>query len=199
MRPGVNLASVVALLVTLFAAPTWAVNRCTGPDGAVVFQDAPCAGKGEALNVRPASGHANAASLQAAERSKREVAGIEHSSKVNQAITRGEPLVGMTRAELDQAMGAPTKVNADNYQGRRKDQIIYERRGQTWYVYTDDGMVTSIQNRPESSLAAAGPGVNCPTPLEIRAMETSASSIRLSEAERVERLKQIGEARKCGR
>ena len=40
------------------AAPAWAVNKCTGPDGKTVFQDAPCAGKGEKIEVRPASGFA---------------------------------------------------------------------------------------------------------------------------------------------
>lgn len=42
----------------LHCTSAWAVNKCTGPDGAVVFQDAPCAGKGETLTVKPASGAA---------------------------------------------------------------------------------------------------------------------------------------------
>lgn len=48
----------IALLAIacLAASPAWAINKCTGADGKVVFQDAPCAGKGETLNVRPASG-----------------------------------------------------------------------------------------------------------------------------------------------
>lgn len=41
----------------LAASPAWAINKCTGADGKLVFQDAPCAGKGEAIDVRPASGH----------------------------------------------------------------------------------------------------------------------------------------------
>ena len=37
------------------AAPAWAVNKCTGTDGKVSFQDAPCAeGAGEKVDVRPA-------------------------------------------------------------------------------------------------------------------------------------------------
>lgn len=44
------LAALVA------AAPAWAINKCTGADGKVVFQDAPCTGKGESVTVRPASG-----------------------------------------------------------------------------------------------------------------------------------------------
>ena len=35
-------------------APAWAVNKCTGTDGRVSFQDAPCAGQGEKIDVRPA-------------------------------------------------------------------------------------------------------------------------------------------------
>jgi hypothetical protein len=127
-----------------------------------------------------------------------EIAGIEWRSQVNAAIARGEPLVGMTRAELDRAMGAPTKVNADNYGGRLKDQIIYDRPRQSWYVYTEDGIVTSIQHRPGVTQTTRA-GVACPSPMEIRSMETSASSITLSEEERVQRRKEIAEARRCGR
>jgi hypothetical protein len=79
------------LLAAIFsAAPTWAVNKCTDADGTVVFQDAPCAGKGETLTVRPGSGHANASSAASAARAKAEIAGIEWRSKVDAAIARGE-------------------------------------------------------------------------------------------------------------
>ncbi len=50
-----KLSIAVALLATL-SGPTWAINKCTGPDGKMVYQDAACAGKGEKINVRPASG-----------------------------------------------------------------------------------------------------------------------------------------------
>lgn len=57
---------LIALSVGVLAltGPAWAVNKCTGPDGKTVFQDAPCAGKGEKIEVRPASG--STASLPAA-------------------------------------------------------------------------------------------------------------------------------------
>lgn len=53
-----KIKPVLFAAALLMAAPAWAVNKCTGADGKAVFQDAPCAGKGEALDVRPASGHA---------------------------------------------------------------------------------------------------------------------------------------------
>lgn len=45
---------------------SWAVNKCKGPDGKIVFQDRPCEGQGEALVVRPASGAAPPATAPSA-------------------------------------------------------------------------------------------------------------------------------------
>lgn len=182
-----------------FSAPAWAVNKCTGPDGAVVFQDAPCAGKGETLTVRPASGAASATSAaDSAAKTKAELASVNRRADIRGAIERREPMIGMTEAELLQAMGQPDRANLANYNGTPHNQLIFERGSRTLYVYTDGGVVKAIQNG-ESIGGEKRAAVLCPSPMEIRAMETSASSIRLSEAERVERLKQIGEARKCGR
>lgn len=54
-------AGVVCVVV---CAPLhgWAINKCTGPDGKVSFQDLPCPGKGGAVDVKPASGRAPAPS-----------------------------------------------------------------------------------------------------------------------------------------
>lgn len=59
-------AAGCALALALLAPPAWAVNKCTGADGRVTFQDAPCAGRGEALDIRPASGMAPPARAQTA-------------------------------------------------------------------------------------------------------------------------------------
>lgn len=48
--------SIAAALLVALCAPAWAINKCTGPDGKVAYQDAPCAGKGETVEVRPSSG-----------------------------------------------------------------------------------------------------------------------------------------------
>lgn len=50
------VAGVVSALLWLLPGDAKAVNKCTGTDGAVVFQDAPCSGRGESLVVKPASG-----------------------------------------------------------------------------------------------------------------------------------------------
>lgn len=53
IKPAIFMTAVL-----FSAAPVWAINKCTGPDGKAVFQDAPCAGKGEQIVVKPASGNA---------------------------------------------------------------------------------------------------------------------------------------------
>ena len=191
---------VIGLLLAVACTQAAAVNKCTGPDGKVVFQDAPCEGKGETVKVWSSgpsspSGSGPDDALQRARR-QAEIDGIHQRADIRAAIERGEPMVGMTRSQLEQALGAPDLVNADNDGGVVREQIIFERPGQAWYVYTENGVVTSIQNRPSVHRTRAG---RCPTPQEIRAMETSASSITLSERERMERLRQIGEARRCSR
>jgi hypothetical protein len=50
------IAAALIALASFATAPAWAVNKCTGADGKVQFQDAPCMGKGEVLVVKPASG-----------------------------------------------------------------------------------------------------------------------------------------------
>jgi Domain of unknown function (DUF4124) len=47
-----------ALVLVLFCGPALAINKCTGADGRTVFQDTPCQGKGEILDVKPAAGRA---------------------------------------------------------------------------------------------------------------------------------------------
>lgn len=69
-------------------------------------------------------------------------------------------MVGMTPAELRQAMGQPDKVNAAQYGERAQDQLVYYRPGQTIYVYTKEGEVTSFQNAAGSPVEARK---SCPT------------------------------------
>lgn len=52
------LAGLAALLL---ATPAWAVNKCTGPDGKVAFQDAPCASTAKAEAVKIYGGNTVAA------------------------------------------------------------------------------------------------------------------------------------------
>lgn len=59
-------ASLAVAALLLAAAPAWAINKCKGMDGKVSFQDAPCSGQGEKIEVKPASGTAVRAPLPVA-------------------------------------------------------------------------------------------------------------------------------------
>lgn len=54
------VASAACCALTLSTGSAWAVNKCTGADGRVTFQDAPCTGQGERIVVKPATGDAPA-------------------------------------------------------------------------------------------------------------------------------------------
>lgn len=60
----INKPALFATAMLLIITPALAINKCAGADGKMVFQDAPCAGKGEKIEVRPASGNAPAALAQ---------------------------------------------------------------------------------------------------------------------------------------
>lgn len=192
--------SAVIVFVALSAnlKEAQAVNKCIGADGKVTFQDAPCAGNGEKMDVRPGSGHLAPA---AAGEAQRRLEKLKSDNLMSEAIRTRKPLVGMTAAQLQEAMGAPTKVNADNYNGAQREQQIYERPQETWFVYTRSGLVESIQHRPgipvfNPSARTTGP---CPAQPDIRNAITSASSMMLSDAERVERWKSITAMQACGK
>lgn len=190
---------VLAFFVVLKEA--WAVNKCTGPDGKVSFQDAPCTdGKAEALRIRPASGAAASNGVATADAQAR-LAKMKQDNELAQAIRTHTPLVGMTLAQLQDAMGLPTKVNADNYNGTQREQVIYERPNETWLVYTRSGVVESIQHRPRAAFGnrPARNTASCPTQHEIKNAMTSASSMTLLDGERVERWKAIKAMQECGR
>lgn len=189
------LGAVVAGL--LMCSPAWAVNKCTDAAGKVSFQDAPCAGKGETLTVRPSGGAVPPATTDAASMAAAEIAAMNRRADIRAAIERREPMVGMTTAELQEAMGQPNRSNLANYNGAQHNQLIYERGARTYYVYTDGGYVKSVQDA-EAAGGARRSATRCLSSTEIRALETSASSITLGDAERAERLRQISAAKRCG-
>jgi hypothetical protein len=52
-----RLTFTLTTALLLSAAPAWAINKCSGPGGKVVSQDAPCAGQGGEIMVKPATGN----------------------------------------------------------------------------------------------------------------------------------------------
>jgi hypothetical protein len=57
----------------------------------------------------------------------------------------GYPIVGMSVADLDRALGALHGVNTSDYCRSIEEQRTYRRGARIWYVYTHAGVVTAIQ------------------------------------------------------
>ena len=108
-------------------------------------------------------------------------------------------MVGMTRRELDQAMGTSDKINAAQYGASYQDQLIYNRDGRTLYVYTKDGVVSSIQNTDSAPVVAAPLQKPCPSPSEIRDIEIEISKIMNRDNHELQTLlhKRLLDARTC--
>lgn len=183
-------SAAVCVVLCVLGSPALAVNKCVSADGRTVFQDAPCsAGRGEKVNIRPAMGSSAGGARPANEKLQAEIEAINRRAEIRAAIERREPMVGMTREELQQALGSPHRANLADYNGVPHDQLIYERGGRTLYVYVNGNVVRSIQNT-ESFNARQRPS-NCPTPLEFRNLETGANTITISEEARNRRLSEI--------
>jgi hypothetical protein len=148
--------AAIALTLMPWVAVAQQVYKCPGPNGQTVFQQAPCAGgKGEAVVVRETNvidTSADGAGLQGSR--------LLRDAKVRAAIERRQLMTGMTTAEMQQVMGGAQVVNSDYFNGSVRQQHVYRwADGSTRYVYTQNGIVTGLQERP--GIPSANPGRSC--------------------------------------
>lgn len=113
-------------LTCLAVSPAWAINKCTQPDGSVAFQDAPCAGKGVELTVRPSSGAARVAPASSdgtqpqtnAERIEGQIAASQKERRLRELTQREVP---GAEAAIQQHL-----ANCEAEQARiQRDQFAY--------------------------------------------------------------------------
>lgn len=164
--------TMIAVIFMTLTSSAWAINKCTGPDGAVVFQDAPCAGKGEALNVRPASGSAKgqppAAAGEAprqsnAQRMEEQVAASQKERRLRELVQREVP-------------GAEMAIYAHTKACKEEQARLEQAKG--YYVQNLYGKTDAAQRAAEQAAAAA----RCDTKdreLRERFAETKAECIKL--------------------
>lgn len=109
----------------------WAVNKCTGPDGKVSYQEAPCT------------------SSSVGEQIKLQTGPVANSEDVtfNNAISVGRVMIGMSEAQVRRSWGSPTKINSSVGTYGKHEQWVFDRGGfRAQYVYLQNGVVTSIQS-----------------------------------------------------
>lgn len=119
------------IIAAMLAAGTaHAQFKCTGQDGSVSFQDAPCAQAAKAERL----------ALPAAAPS------VQRPAHILAAIARKQIVPGMTRAELDRVMGGdPDRFTRSMSAEMVRYQLVYSSPRRTLYVYTEDGIVVSTQ------------------------------------------------------
>jgi hypothetical protein len=152
----------IALVVSQGAQAQY---KCKQADGKIAYQQSPCAegASAQKLDLTPSSGPATTSGERQSDWS---------------AIARGEPKVGMTVKDLEQALGKPSRVNLAQYGPNTDDQLIYYRGNRTLYVYVRNGVVASIQNTEGGEIKVDSPSPKpCLTPQQIRELEFEASRI----------------------
>lgn len=193
----ISIATAPIALASL-CSPAWAIHKCTGPNGGVTFQDAPCVGQGKSLDQPPSA----SPGLMTPDEAKESIDKLKREAEIAEAIRLHRPAPGMAMTQLRDAMGRPTGMHSTEVEGKQREQLIFEQAGGTWYVYPFEGVVKSVHYQAGGSAGTApshAPRQDCPSEQDIRNAETSASSITLSNAERVERQRRIRAMRNCGR
>ncbi|MCC9595197.1 DUF4124 domain-containing protein [Rubrivivax sp. JA1055] len=176
-----SIAAVVALLAGAASAQT--VYRCDGPGGRPVFQQHPCTAGGRTVDATPANSP------------------MAPDPDVARQLARDRSGV-MTEDEMFKRYGPPALTNTDRFGNSVSRQHVYRYAdGSSRYVYTRDGIVVGLQERPAAGPGGAvgGGGEPCYSEQQIRAERVSASSITLSERQRQERERRISEMERCRR
>lgn len=198
MRYAINLGLGLAIIAG--SANAYAqVYKCTGSGGKIQMQQVPCLDSGEKMNVRPASGAAppDSSNKAASPATTTLIKDANARVAIRTAINENRPLMGMILGELDQALGLPQSINTTTYATGSTQQRVYYFKDVTWYVYVKAGLVTSFQSTL-GGLGATSNNQPCPSAFEIRSVETSASSITLSENQRLQYARQLTAMRSCG-
>jgi len=159
-----------ALLVALLApVAAFAQFKCVQADGKISFQQMPCEGGGSSQRL----------GVDGRGQTPPPAAGGNHWA----AIARGVPEVGMTRKELDSAVGRPDKSTVGQNGGDSEDVLTYNKADKTYDVSLRNGVVTSVYARdPDTAqattAAASAPKRACMSPAAIRDLEFEASKIQ---------------------
>lgn len=127
-----------AALLCLAPGASWAINKCTGPDGKTVFQDAPCApGRGGRIEVKPASGHAPAPAAAAAATPGKPQTEVERIRALSRKLNRENRLMTLENRAIPDARAA---IDNQRAQCDREQATLRQRKlaatnnlaGATW-------------------------------------------------------------------
>ncbi|MFO1253276.1 MAG: DUF4124 domain-containing protein [Inhella sp.] len=185
------------LLALLLLASTGAQAQyqCRQPDGATRFQQTPCAA-GEAETALKLPARSPAPPPPSTEARRAQLDELDRRVAVRKAIEAGQPLVSMSLAELDLALGRAEDVQSGQQGGAHYEHRFYSRNGRQYAVTTQNGIVTAVQERALPPTERAQP---CASAREIRDLEIEISKIANRDNARlqVDLQRRLAEARAC--
>lgn len=134
-----HLFLAVCCLFLAIPPASAAIYRCTQPDGRNIYQEVPCdKGTQKALVNRDTRGDDPVSSDELPKAGSQERRGM-----VSEAIASGQPLLGMTRAELDLAVGKPSRTKTRLDGSVVREQLFYGGDG---FVELEKGTVVAIDS-----------------------------------------------------
>ena len=161
----IKIALLAAALV--LSTPAWAVNKCTGPDGKVTYQEATCINGEQAKEIDKSSDQArrgqdvmspndvaraldaqmNGAVLKQMDRNAQERKRQLGDARPIPLASRedGKVFVGMRSEQVLEAWGKPGSINETVRANGTAEQWVYRRgRYETQYVHFFNQVVTSV-------------------------------------------------------
>lgn len=178
-------SAYLTVLTCLAVTPANAeVYKCPDPTGKHKFQDTPCTG-GTRQSVKPVTID--------------KTPGYQTRAGAYPSASSSDPMVGMGKNALLQALGTPSKTTTTtNHMGEQIESLMFTQSGKAIVAYLKNGFVFSTSSVEREWIGQSSPSRrNCPTEIDIRNAETSAGSITLSERERRARRYDIDRMKAC--
>lgn len=144
-------ASLCTLAVLALCTPAWAANKCTGADGKVSFQDVPCVGKSEQLNIRQGAplSPAAAGAVDVPGKSKPQ-SEAQRLDAITAASVKERKLYELQSVDYPVSL----KIISDHRQACEAEQVRL-KQGQFTYVQNLYGKTHAAQMASEMAAASA--------------------------------------------
>ena len=150
----------VAVFLAFVASPVYALNKCVEANGRIVYQDKNCPSDGgKTLTVTEANGQTDAALRNniAARRTRSNT-----PEEITEALRLREPVVGMTLAQITQALGMAGMAVPQSHaqmKAREPQQYVFTSKEQSWMASVLNGLVIGLDGglapSPVTSASAA--------------------------------------------
>ena len=163
-----RLSFFAAAFLALAASPVYALNKCVQANGRIAYQDKSCPSEsGKTLTLTEANGQTDAALRNniAARRTRSNT-----PEEITEALRLREPVVGMTLAQMTQALGMAGMAVPQSHaqmKAREPQQYVFTSKEQSWLASMQnsiviglDGGLAEAAKAPASAASAAANAIS---------------------------------------